>query len=236
MTTTNTEPQRATTNKQETKKTPPLLGAAEQKRLQKELVPLAKQVHESGAEILVGMDRSGRPITIMLAQILKQAYGKIIPVFFLRPNETRGLQAMSRELYEDLPSQRMQELEHFFNLWVKDLREKLERKHPTLIKSIKGKRVALIDDQVHTNATAWGMQLVLEKYGARGVQCHSLSKYPQKKPYSWSAQKFFLVSNGTGFVLRRTKRTGKELQRELAFRRKLDIVATRTAQRIKSRK
>ncbi|MBS3061729.1 MAG: phosphoribosyltransferase [Candidatus Diapherotrites archaeon] len=170
---------------------------AEQKQLLDQFEALAQRVHAEQPTVLIALDRSGRPVGTTVQQILKEAYGERIPLFFINPEMLRNT---------TLPKQ--------------TLRKLLETQHPHLCRHLPDATVMILDDQIATGKAAGAVGELLNQFHPKKVKTEVLSEYPKTHPPSWWYQKPFLIQSAKGRLISKRIRANQKLRRKSATIRK----------------
>lgn len=188
-----------------------MIGPRERRDLIKRMELIAKEANETGAEILVAFDRSGRPVGSMLKKILKEAYGRDVQLYFLDPTIAKRGQLSNEELSK-----------------------LLEKEHPHLIKAIPGKQLMLVDDQVWSGSSFSAIKELFHKYSPKKISFGYLSAFPDQPTPSWREHNILGIETQEGkFVVRRNKETIEQMRRIRRFRKKLTGIARKVSVKLR---
>ena len=192
-----------------------VIGPKEHKYLIKEMGRMAKEIKESDAEVLVFFDRAARYLAEPLKKILLQLHQRKPLVFFVDPNLVRTA-----------------EFEFTFATGTKtnypELKALFEKEFPELIRTIKGKRVMLVDDQSCMQNSKNGMIRLLNHYQPRALHYTELSSVENNPQPSWREQNLYLIeSKVRSFRVKKAKFDAQKRRQVKGLKSNLNRVADR---------
>ncbi|MFA6065100.1 MAG: hypothetical protein WC746_04630 [archaeon] len=192
-----------------------VVGPREQKYLQKELARVASEIGAKDPELLIFFDRAARYLADPLQRILREVHHKKLPIFFVDPDLVRNA-----------------EIEITFGATQKTdyakLRRIFEKEFPELVKSLPGKRVMLVDDQVYAGNSKNGMMRLLGHYSPKVLDSTHLSLVSQAPEPSWRKQGLYAIeSKMQSFKVRRKKVSPKVRRQISGLKSNLNRVAGR---------
>ena len=192
-----------------------VIGPKEHKYLVKELDRMAKEIKESDAEVLIFFDRAARYLAEPLKKILLQLHQRKPEVFFVDPNLVRN--AEFEFTYKTGTKTNYEELKALF-----------EREFPQLIKTIKGKRVMLVDDQSCMKNSKNGMIRLLNHYQPKALHYTELSSATTAPQPSWREQELYLTeSKARSFRVQKLKFNAQKRRQVKGLKQNLNRVANR---------
>lgn len=184
-----------------------LLGANEEKELITALEIMAKEIVAKKGNVLIAVDRSGRPLGIILRRILRDIYGKNLPLFFVDPTNIKSGKRLSKANFE-----------------------LFERQFPQLAKALKkGAKPAVVDDKIFSGSSVYAMDRLLRHFGAKKPIINILAGLLGSSP-SWRYFNVLGIETAEkSFKTRRQKMKINDIKKMQKFRRKLrkitDIVS-----------
>jgi hypoxanthine phosphoribosyltransferase len=141
-----------------------LIGPIERRELIKYLALMAKSINDIKPDFIVALDKTGRPVGLVLRKILKEMYGLDLKLFFFDPGIIK------------------------LDLNKTDI-EKFKTEHPHLSKMLNNATTVVIDDQVWSGRSFSNVNELFMRLGAKKVHFEYLSIYPAEPPPSWRTQK-----------------------------------------------
>ncbi|MFA4907094.1 MAG: phosphoribosyltransferase [archaeon] len=189
-----------------------LVGRMERRELIKDMEKISSVAFRENPDIIVAMDRSGRPVGLMLQKIMREAHGKNVPLFFFNYKDLAGKEA--------------------------DKMRKMRERNPRLARSIGGKRVFVVDDQARTKKQSLGTIEFLKRFKPKKISFECLSDYWMKPPPSWWHQKESLGVESWAERKAPPKdswRKWQDMRKVAGLRKNTGIIASKAAQNIKRR-
>lgn len=196
----------------------------ERARVREELEDTAKWVRRDGSKIIIVLDKSGRPFGVPLKQIMREAFGVKVEVFFVNPRALKPV-----------PPQEMDKA-------IEKVLSTFKKEHPILSKKIVGQKVTIIDDQrsTYSGKTSWLAEQLAKKLGAKEVFSRPMSIFPSKPVYTWRMNGLHSVENpeaaGRMFVSSRKKLDTEEKIELARLRRKMkERVVPKVVRKLRAR-
>jgi len=205
-----------------------LVGKPEQKQIFNALERMAKQIHAEKTDVIVVLDKSGRPLALPLKKVLLEAYGITPKVFFINPSLTKP--PWDKHMQTIVQHQ-----------------QQLAKEHPELAKSLPGKKVMIIDDKVargetkaniehYGNSTIGNVVEILKRFNPTSVSHAYVSAY-HGIDISWRAQNMHNVrTDYDSYISIRAKLNKKKRQQINNMYKGLGIIAGNVAIKIKKRR
>jgi len=200
-----------------------LVGPKEQKYLQQELARIATQASAKDAQILIFFDRAARYLAKPLQKILQEAHHKAPLIFFVDPDLVRTAELFLANGAK--PEKNYDELRKIF-----------EKEFPSLVKSIRGKRVMLVDDQTHTTYSKKGMLKIIRYYKPKLLVATALSTTSEAPQPSWRSRGLYAIESRANSFRAKRKRVDPLVRRQISgLQSNLNRVADRVVANARKR-
>ena len=193
-----------------------LLGKREQRMIIKRLEQITTELVTQNPDILIVLDRSGRPVGRALNHLLKKL-GKKTQVFFLDPHIMKTAMDRNGTAKKEASAKKV-----------------FAKEFPGLIKALPNASVAIIDDQIHEGLSFNAVEALLKKYSPRVVYRHYLNQVTSlANEVSWRKHRVHEIELGENtFRSRRKKLSPEEKRKVVGLRKGWNVITAHVARRL----
>ncbi|VVB74981.1 Phosphoribosyl transferase domain protein [uncultured archaeon] len=193
-----------------------VFGKFEQREFSKALRTMAEKAHAEGIEVIIVLDRAARYIGTPIKRVMRDVYGKSIPVFFVDPTAA-------------IPERSTEQID------LKEIQRQLSSDHKRLTQMLPGSKVMVIDDKVYAGRTQKAVIALLKTFKPAKIDFVVESAY-RGKDFSWRQQRIYDIETAQKRLVTYRAKVSPETARKVRNMRKgISIVTNKVIERMKKR-